>query len=247
MKMTKLFIAAAMLAVSATASAQFTNTAKTGSSSAVDTDGWGTFYLQWNPSTIKIDVNGIDDQSFTGFSVGYNHAFGIVKNTPLFIETGVALQYSFYTVNWKDDLKTTVPNCDPEDKYNMLSAKVPVNLIYKFNIPNSNVAIAPYFGANLRFNISGKSKTEFNEDAGYEIDKENWENKYGKIEKDLFDKKDMESKDATWKRFQIGWQIGANAHFGENFLLGISYGSDFSELYKKAKINTTSITLGYKF
>ncbi len=244
--MIKLFAAAAMLAVSATASAQFTNTAKTGSSSAVNTDGWGTFYLQWNPSSINIDVKNADDQSFTGFSVGYNRAFNVVKNTPLFLEAGAALQYSFYKEDGKvgiyeyDEYEDEVyyDVVDGEVKMNMFSVKVPVNLMYKFDIPNSSVALAPFAGITLRYNISGKLKTSSTDDEYEDVDD---------LDQDVFDKKDMGSKDATWKRFQAGWQIGVNAHFGDNWLVGVSYGSDFSELYKKAKISTTSVTLGYRF
>ncbi len=254
MKKIKLFVAAAMLAVSATASAQFTNAAKSGSASAVNTDGWGTFYLQWNPSSINVDVKNADDQSFTGFSVGYNHAFNIVKTTPLFLEVGAGLQYSFYTVD--NDNENA-----PEVKVNFFSAKVPVSLMYKFDIPNSNVSLVPFAGVDFRFNISGKQKTE-SDDEGYDDDYDDYRSGYGdydyddddyptggsdKKDLDLFDKKDMGSKDATWKRFQVGWHIGLNAHLGSNFLLGVSYGSDFSELLKKSKISTTSITLGYRF
>lgn len=57
--------------------------------------------------------------------------------------------------------------------------------------------------------------------------------------------KDMGGTDATWNRFQIGWQIGLNARFNSKFLLGLSYGTDFSEIHKKGKIKTTSITIGY--
>ena len=252
--MIKLFAAAAMLAVSATASAQFTNTAKTGSSSAVNTDGWGTFYLQWNPSSIKVDMKNVDDQSFTGFSVGYNRAFNIVKNTPLFLEAGAALQYSFYTEDNDDENA-------PEVKVNFFSAKIPVSLMYKFDIPNSNVSLVPFAGVDFRFNISGKKKIEYENDEydddddyyngyGYGYDDDDYDypsDRSNKKDLDLFDKKDMGSKDATWKRFQVGWHIGLNAHLGSNFLLGVSYGSDFSELCKKTKIGTTSVTVGYRF
>lgn len=246
MKMTKLFIAAAMLAVSATASAQFTNTAKTGSSSAVNTDGWGTFYLQWNPSSISVDVSGADDQSFTGFSVGYSQAFSIVKNTPLFLEAGAALQYSFYKedgdvmVNYTDEYGDYVGSdvVEGEEKFNMFSVKVPVNLLYKFDIPNSSVALTPFAGVTMRYNMSGKKKVSATERGYDDVDD---------AEYDLFDKKDMGGKDYTWKRFQVGWQVGVNAHFGESFLVGVSYGSDFSEICKKTKIKTTSVTLGYRF
>lgn len=230
MKAIKLLAAAALLAASTTASAQFTNTSKSTSSSAASTEGWSTFYVQWNPSSINIDLKEADDQSFTGLSVGYSKAFSMTSGTPLFIETGIGLQYSFFTID-SDDMDDDYYSW--ERKYSMLSAKIPVNLMYNFSLPNSNISIAPYAGLNFRLNITGNMK--------YTDDDDNDE------DYNLFDKDDMESKDATWKRFQMGWQIGVNARFNDSFLLGVSYGSDFSELFKKAKISTTSITVGYCF
>ena len=57
----------------------------------------------------------------------------------------------------------------------------------------------------------------------------------------------MGDDDATWNRFQLGWQIGVNARINSSFLLGVSYGTDFSEIAEKIKIQTTSVTLGYCF
>ena len=69
----------------------------------------------------------------------------------------------------------------------------------------------------------------------------------GGADYDLFSKKDMGSSSATWKRFQIGWQIGVKARLSRQFQLGVSYGSDFNEIAKKTKIATTSVNIGYTF
>ena len=73
------------------------------------------------------------------------------------------------------------------------------------------------------------------------------ETDYGvKQEQDMFDKDDMGSKDATWKRIQVGWQIGVGLNF-KHLHVGLAYGKDFSELYKKCKVPFTTISLGYNF
>ena len=113
--------------------------------------------------------------------------------------------------------------------------KVPLNFVYRYNIPNSNIALCPFAGVTLRFNLFGKEKLD------WDIEDEEPE------ELDLFDKDDMGSQDATWKRFQIGWQIGAKALFNNKVTLGVSYGSDFSEIVKKTKVNTTTVSLGFIF
>ena len=237
MKQIKIFLTTAMLAVGATASAQFTNAASKGSKGVVNTDGWGTFYLQWNPSTLQVDVKDADDLSFTGFSIGYNKAFSVSKSSPLFLEAGVALQYSFNSEDEDEDYY-----CNPTTTYktNFFSAKIPVSLMYKFDLPNSNVSLVPFVGVDFRFNISGKQKIE------YDCDYPDHNYHHSDDEFDLFDKKDM-GKNDVWKRFQAGWHIGINAHLGENWLIGVSYGSDFSEIAKKTKVSTTSVTLGYRF
>lgn len=242
----KMFIAAAMLLVSSASFAQFSNSS---SSSSANTDGWSTLYLQWNPSTLSPDKG--DSESFTGFSIGFNKAFSISQSIPLFVEAGLGLQYSM-----KNDVNLGIDIDDYDDydygrragsyyddyydryadelekgkgDWSMLSAKIPVSLAYDFQIPNSTISIIPYAGLDFRFNIFGKFKPKEGDSAN------------------LFDKDDMGGSDATWNRFQIGWHIGVNARFNNKFLVGASYGTDFSEIAEKVKVNTASITLGYCF
>lgn len=142
----------------------------------------------------------------------------------------MGLQYSFYSEDYSDD------DFDMTEKVAMFSIKVPVNLVYRYNLPNSNISLCPFAGVTLRYNLSGKLKYEFEdeeEDEDYDFN--------------LFDKDDMGSKDETWKRFQIGWQIGAKAIFNNKVSLAVSYGSDFSEIVKKTKVKTTTISLGFVF
>ena len=187
-------------------------------------DGWNTIYLQWNPSSFSQEVG--SSESFTGFSIGYNHAFSLTQSIPLYVEAGVGVQYSFW-----DGVYNKMPDC----KIKFLSAKVPVSLMYKFDIPNSTISIVPNAGLDLRFNILGKLKNDELEEF------------YKKSSFNLFDKDDMGDDDYTWNRFQIGWHVGVNFMFNNQFLIGASYGTDFSEITKSCKIHTGSITLGYCF
>lgn len=214
MKAIKFFAMAAFLVVSTGALAQ-------------SSKGWNTFYVEYNPISYNVDISGADDESMTGFSVGYSKAFAVSPGTPLFVEAGLAGQYIF-----KSDFM------DIDDfNFNMISAKVPVNLAYKFDLKNSSVSFIPYVGVVARFNISGNVKyTGGTKDLKY----------------DLFDKKDMEELKLTadgkaFNRFQIGWQIGIKAKIGDSFILGLSYGSDFSEITKKVKVSTPAVMLGYTF
>lgn len=227
MKAIKFFSMAAMLAVSVSASAQFTDSSSSRTSASSSSEGWSTFYVEYNPVSYNIDVSGADDESMTAFSLGYSKAFPVSSGTPVFIEAGLAAQYTF-----KSDFMD-VDDCD----FSMISAKVPVSLAYKFDLNNSSVSIIPFIGAFARYNITGKVKY-----TGGSKDKD-W---------DLFDKKDMQDLGLTYdekafSRLQFGWHIGAKAKIGDSFLVGLSYGSDFSEISKKVKVSTTAITLGYTF
>ena len=242
MKKIKLFMAAALLAVCGTASAQFSNTSKSGGSGTGVTD-WNAITFEFAPSNITYDYDDADDQSFTGLSLSWTHGFAISKTMPLFIETGLGVQWSFYkeedgSVEDEDDYYSSDTRTD---KFNMFSLKAPVSIGYQFDLANGKVALAPYAGIDLRYNLSGKIKEE---ESSY------WENDYtdgilsSSEERDLFDKKDMGE---AWKRFQIGWHIGAKCTFSQKYTLGIAYGADFSEIAKKTKTNAFRISAGIRF
>ena len=212
MKCFKSIVVTVLLTVSASAFAQFTNSGSGSSMSASNQEGWSTFYVEWNPSSFQ--QKHYDDESFTGFSVGYNRATCVSGTVPLFVETGLGVQYSYWS--GVGDIK-------------LLSAKVPVELLYAWQLPNTSVTLIPHAGLNLRFNILGT--------LSFEGDDLN-----------LFDKDDMDYNGSdVWKRFQVGWQIGVKARFNKGFMIGASYGTDFSEIVKNVKVATTSITLGYTF
>lgn len=235
MKSFKYFAVAALLAISSGAYAQFMNTTTSTSSSNVNTDGWSTVWVEYNPIKAKMDISGVDDKSLTGFSAGYSQAFSISQGTPIFLEAGIGLQYA----NYSDSESIYVSGYGKksvDQDITIWSAKAPVNLLYSFVIPNSSISLAPFAGVTLRYNVSGTLK--------YEVD--DYSKKY-----DLFDKGEMEDASfldgKAWNRFQIGWQIGLKARFGQNFMAGVSYGSDFSEIAYKSTIQTTSLTIGYTF
>ena len=228
MKRIKFFAVAACLAISSGAYAQFTNSSSHSSSANVNTDEWSTIWVEYNPMNLKYDAKGADDQSLTGFSAGYSRTFSLSQSTPLFLEAGAGLQYANYSESF--DYEDYYGDDESiEEKFTMWSVKAPVNLLYNFAIPNSSISLAPFAGITLRYNVSGTLK--------YEVDDES--EKYN-----IFDKGDIEE---AWKRFQIGWQIGVKARFGQNFMAGLSYGSDLSEIAKKMRLQTTSLTIGYTF
>ena len=221
-------IAALALLTCTTANAQFTNTSGTsngfkGSGSTLGTltdvksDGWTTMYFQYNPSQFR--VKDADDSPFTfhGITYGFSRAIGLTKAVPLYLEVGGNLRFSL-TNNFLDL---------DDYKWKMLTIGVPVNLIYCWNVTDK-FAIAPYFGFHFDVHVWGNFK-------------------YGDADAlNIFDDDDMKTRswDLTHKRFQAGWQIGANFMFGNKVSIGAGYGTEFNELLEQVKTSRAYINLG---
>lgn len=223
--MKKILLLAAAAVIGLTASAQFSNSG--GSADAADCSDWNTVYFQYNPMTLHYKGNNSsDDQSFTGLALGYNHAFALSQSTPIYLETGLAVQYSFWSKSYDDE----------SYKINALSLKVPINFMYKWRIPNSRIDIIPFFGLSLRGNVWGQYKREYNKKS-HSVN--------------IFSSSDDEMGDDAWKRFQIGWQLGVKARFIDKILVGVSYGTDFNKIAGDkdypGKLRGAEISLGYCF
>ena len=264
MKALKTIAAALLLTVSTGASAQ--SASSSSGSNSGNNEGWSSVWAEYGISKITNDWDSDLDRDFNAVSIGFSKAFGLSKNQPLFVEAGLGFQYSFYSET------TDVPNFEgiyDDDRYdeyplpgnyktkvNMFSLKIPVNLIYKYDFPNSSFSIAPFVGVALRYNISGKLKKEakfyldeiyddedYDEDLYYDYSDYEYNKDFN-----LFDKKDMRKCGRNvWKRFQIGWNIGVKAMYKNKYSIGVAYASDFSEISKKCKISSFNISAAYHF
>lgn len=216
--------------------------------------GFSTIYLQYNFESEKVKMGShSESESGNSVSAGYNYAFPISGTLPLYVEAGIAAKYV-----WK--------NKDGQ-KFNMLSAKVPVNLLFSYPVSES-FSIEPYAGLYLRGNIFGKVKY----DSNYDDDDDYWDDddlvddwdswgesralvssNSGEKSLDIFSKDDMG--DAACKRIQLGMQFGARARINNQFLIGVGYSMDLTNISKYTILNTDvttrfhsfDITLGYCF
>ena len=68
MKTIKFYVVAALLAICSSANAQFTNASSSSSSTSISSEGWSSFFLQYNPSKVVSDADGAEDLSFTGIT-----------------------------------------------------------------------------------------------------------------------------------------------------------------------------------
>lgn len=205
--------------------------------------GWNAIYVQYNPCSFN---NSKESSSFAGLTLGYSHTFNIVRDIPLYLEAGLAVQYSFNT--------KIVPNTDDEHVrmgYKklgnpwFLSLKTPVNITYKYAIPRSIIDIAPFAGFTLRGNVLGFVKAEYTQHAK-SIYTDSWDSWMKDDNWFLFSKSDM-GDDYAWKIIQIGWQIGVNFYIDDTVYIGASYGRDFNEIFKDTKIQTISVGGGFVF
>lgn len=256
MKIKFLALVAAMM-ISTTSFAQFAQFSQSknfSNSSNEISKGWNSLYVQYNSIGTSYSLSSLNDEKgdygdmiqkmiddsglsekLNAFSIGYNRAINLTPSAPLYLEIGAALQYAFYSdeIDLDDYHETKITG-------SMLTAKIPVSLLYHVAIPNSDFAIEPFAGIDFKYNIIGTAKSE--ETYNY----------YGETKKDedkidnIFDKKDCDGHPAN--RFQAGWHVGANFVYKKAFI-GISYGQDFSKFHDDIdlKFNTLSATLGCRF
>lgn len=252
MKNIKAIMVAAVLSIAASASAQTTTATNASPEVTPVNNEWNTVYFEWSPS--KLIPSTGDSESFTGLSLGYNRAFSISKNNPLYIETGFGLQYSFLskmgkgtgyynstygTLHDSSIYGGTYVNVKANVDAYVLSAKVPVELLYAWQIPDSKVTLIPHTGINLRFNILGVAKIKA--DVSGKGISESDEQTYN-----LFNEDDMGGTDNMMNRFQIGWQIGLKARFNSLFMVGLSYEYD-STIFKKVNTSGVNVAAGLTF
>ena len=167
------------------------------------TTGWSTVGVEYLPMTM--DFGNLGSTSFSGFALNYTNAIGLTSDVPLFLEWGVGAQYTYKSKN--------------DVTIQCASLKVPVNLLYNFQLPDTKVNLAPYVGLKFRGNVWGEASVE----------DESW-NLFG-------DEMDC-------KRFQVGWNIGVKARFNDKMFIGVGYGSDFNEFADGTKISEVSLQLG---
>jgi hypothetical protein len=224
--------------------------------------GFSTVYLQYNFESEKVKAGShSESESGNSVSAGYNYAFPISGTLPLYVEAGIAAKYVWQNKDGR--------------KFNMLSAKVPVNLLFSYPV-NESFSIEPYAGLYLRGNIFGKIKYDGQSDGGYSYDidddddywddddmVDDWDSwsesralassDDGNESLDIFSKDDMG--DAACKRIQLGMQFGVRARINKQFLIGVGYSMDLTNISKYSMLGTDvttkfhsfDITLGYCF
>ncbi len=179
-----------------------------------------------------------DGANYNGVYLEWLDAVSCSKSIPLYFDWGFNLNYNYR----KDETESTKVTS------NLFQIAVPLQVEYRLPV-GEKVHISPYLGLIARVNILGSGTSEY-ETVGYTSgSKYSAPRSYTKKEsKDInyFDKDDMGSSEACWKRFQLGWNIGVNFDFNK-FYIGLSYGTDFMEIAKKCHSGTFKVGIGVAY
>lgn len=228
------FIAAALLMFSVTASAQFVNSSKSSSSASRSVeDVFNTAEFTYSPANMVMSYNGhSESEGMNALSLTWLQARRLpVNNLPLYVQYGAGLQWAFETESETDgDAKL-------KSSMNFLTVKVPVNVLYDFQIPSTPVNIMPYLGLNLQCHVIGSQKWSSTYDGETQSESVSY-----------FSKDDMG--DNAYNRILLGWQIGAKVAY-DKYFFGIAYEGPVTNLYKngdtKINFNYVNISLGIRF
>lgn len=184
--------------------------------------GWNTFSFEYlaltmsakSVTTADINYNDYYNGTASGFGFTYMRAISLTHNrrVPLYLEPGIGME--FYVGG-----KST-------HNVKLLTAKVPLNLIYDISFPNSSIHIDPYLGLRFRANCYGT-------DEGYDWKKGRYSN-----DREVFSKDQMGGDGWAFTHFQVGWQVGCKFRFSK-FYLQLGWGSDFNRLISKNKTSTS--------
>lgn len=173
----------------------------------------GTMFAQTNNylrasftnAMIKTSTMGLSlKQNLNGVSVGVAQERSLPISLPISYEYGVDFMAAF------------------GDDMTLVSAIVPVNLMYTINI--DKIKLVPFAGLNLTAHIIGQTK--------FEGETFNW-----------FKGDDEEG---AYNRFQLGAQFGAKAIY-EKYVFSISYQPSITKLTDYTNLNLLNVSVGILF
>lgn len=183
-------------------------------------------YNMW--STMPDNGDGI---SYNGIYLEWLAAIKLNQSLPLYFDIAINYSYNFKGEDKDLNLKSA----------SMMQLAVPLQVEYRLPV-GDKLHISPYLGLVARANLLADQKIKiptFNNRTGKQT---------GSTEKsiNLFDKDDVGNSELTWKRFQLGWNIGVNFDINK-FTIGLSYGTDFMEIAKKCKSSTFKVGIGINY
>lgn len=163
-----------------------------------------------------------DNINLNGFGINYIHGFGLSKNIPLYLETGLKMSMGFHSDSFKEY------GYDITEDFTKMSFSVPVNVAYKVNFGNG-MSLLPYAGLNFKINALANVKYTENDEG----------DKYSETINLL-------KGDDSANVFQLGWNLGVGFNF-HSLYAGLGYGTDFIKFADDINSSSFNLTIGYTF
>lgn len=192
---------------------------------------FNTAELTYSPTIMSFDFGLQMKLKFNSVAAEWSQARLLPVGFPLYLQYGAGLQYT----TGKIDIFSK------DARFNMLSAKVPVNVMYVHTFSKFNISVMPYAGLNVRCNLLAQSKDKY----------EDWDEEGEEIVKitNMLSEDDMDGD--PFNRFVMGWQVGAKVAY-DRYMLGIGYEGPVTSLYKiedgvRTTVGYVNISLGIKF
>ena len=188
--------------------------------------GYNTAHSNWK------DYGPIGEMMFpveNGITLGYLESRNVVKGLPIFVEYGANIQYLRGKAKINGDLLLPLLD-DFHYKANTFAINVPVNAALRLSFENDTIAVTPFAGLNIRYNLAGKQVSEIGDtQAEYKV----------------FNSSEYPD---AYNRLQFGLNFGVAVTY-DVYTLSIGRVADFTRLSKegKGRLGVTSVSLGYQF
>ena len=166
---------------------------------------YSRFFFGYAPTSFSFDYKDVENKTMHGFNTGWIGGWNVTgRRLPIYVESGITFNACFGE------------GITDSDK--LMSLEIPINATYRWNIPNTRIFIAPYFGFHFKVNVAWLDEEDdsvFDTNYGYRINGTFYET--------------MDDDDA--KRFQFGMETGVNFDLA-HFTMGIGYNYDFMPIHK---------------
>lgn len=214
-------------------------TSESTTSTAEDTPSRiNTLYLGYDLCTLR--PKDAATFSLNGFVAGYSVDFRITTHHPLYLGTGLDVRFTtrdktFHDTNTYDAIKAKVST-------HFLNFNVPINLSYRLPL-SETFNITPQLGLDFRVQAIGKRTTTIFYPSGAHIPSANVSG-FTPGSVNLFSRNVLGEQ--ALRRFQAGWHAALKLQY-DQFVLGISYGTDFAKLRNELGSSNLLVNLGYVF
>lgn len=178
--------------------------------------------------------------SLNGFSIGYTIDFKLSGQIPLYLGTGISGRATFRSKSFHDSATYNEINAKVSTRF--INFNIPVNLSYRLPV-SSELSFTPQFGFNFTIQAYGHAKTTLTlpDEIPQPLVKASG---FLPGDVDLFSKSALGNN--ALRRFQAGWHAALKLQY-DQFVLGVSYGTDFAKIKNELGSSNLLVNLGYVF